>query len=500
MCLVIIAALSISLRMTRLDHRPMHHDEANQALRCEPLLSHNTYIYDPTDHHGPTLYYAATSFLRLSGNTDFNAYTESSFRFVTVCAGLLIIAMLWFMRAAWGTVGILIAMCVTALSPGLVYYSRFFIHEIFLVAATMGLLVSIWRYAQKPSLWWAISIGGSMGLMVATKETAMLTLFALLISSIFVMRQVILSFLSSHAFPWKHTFIALCACSIVITLFFSSFGHNWEGLISLAHAMPQYAHRAAGGEHEHSAWLYGGPLMRYEWPLVPCALIGIGAALRSRVEDNASLFRRIIALTTLILISIYCVIPYKTPWCFMTPLALLALLAGHGATVALSIPSRPIRIVAGIIMAGLILILGCTSYAMNISTEHTADNRWSYVETSDDLLRLTKRLENIAAIHPRGYDMTVLVVTPQDHTWPLPWYLRRFRHVGYFTSMEHVPHDIQPDIVIEDPETSADLQTTITLPNNPSNRLFSLRSQVFLRVICATEWWQRTAPESAPIP
>ena len=37
--------------------RPMHHDEANQAVRFGRLLETGEYRYDRRDHHGPTLYY-----------------------------------------------------------------------------------------------------------------------------------------------------------------------------------------------------------------------------------------------------------------------------------------------------------------------------------------------------------------------------------------------------------------------------------------------------------
>jgi len=46
---------ALALRLARLDVRPMHHDEANQAVKFGTLLEHGEYRYDAHDHHGPTL-------------------------------------------------------------------------------------------------------------------------------------------------------------------------------------------------------------------------------------------------------------------------------------------------------------------------------------------------------------------------------------------------------------------------------------------------------------
>ena len=53
----IALAAGLSLRFARLDVRPMHNDEANQAVKFGALLEPGQYPYDSRDHHGPTLYY-----------------------------------------------------------------------------------------------------------------------------------------------------------------------------------------------------------------------------------------------------------------------------------------------------------------------------------------------------------------------------------------------------------------------------------------------------------
>ena len=63
-------AAGLALRLARLDVRPMHHDEANQAVKFGALLERGEYRYDAHDHHGPTLYYLTLPVAWLRGQHD----------------------------------------------------------------------------------------------------------------------------------------------------------------------------------------------------------------------------------------------------------------------------------------------------------------------------------------------------------------------------------------------------------------------------------------------
>ncbi|MGE5361112.1 MAG: hypothetical protein ACM3NQ_19010, partial [Bacteroidales bacterium] len=72
--------LGLALRLPRLDARPMHHDEANQALKFGGLLETGQYRYDPADHHGPTLYYLTLPAAWWRGQTTLAALDERTLR------------------------------------------------------------------------------------------------------------------------------------------------------------------------------------------------------------------------------------------------------------------------------------------------------------------------------------------------------------------------------------------------------------------------------------
>ena len=66
-------------------------------------------------------------------------------------------------------------------------------------------------------------------------------------------------------------------------------------------------------------------------------------------------------------------------------------------------------------------------------------NPYAYAETAPDVPALARQVEQIAAAHPDGLDMPVQVICPDGDYWPLPWYLRKFRRVGW---CDEVPEDI----------------------------------------------------------
>jgi predicted membrane-bound mannosyltransferase len=83
-CAVLGALL---FRVVRLDVRPMHHDEANQAVKFGDLLERGEYRFDPNDHHGPSLYYLTLPVARVAGETTLAELSETTLRLVPALFG-----------------------------------------------------------------------------------------------------------------------------------------------------------------------------------------------------------------------------------------------------------------------------------------------------------------------------------------------------------------------------------------------------------------------------
>ena len=157
-CLAIFAA-AMAFRIPDLANRPMHADEAVLADKFGGLLETGSFRYDPQDYHGPAL-----AWLTLPP---------------ALCGVLLVMMplLLWEGLGRWGAVAGL-----TAISPAMVYYSRYYIPEMLLTTLTCGVIVCGYRYARSGKAAWAIAAGACAGLMFITKETAGIAIACMLLA------------------------------------------------------------------------------------------------------------------------------------------------------------------------------------------------------------------------------------------------------------------------------------------------------------------------------
>ena len=138
-----LGALSAALilRVPRLGLRPMHHDEANQAVKFGALLEKGEYRYDRHDHHGPSLYYLTLPFAWASGARTLAQVDEPMLRAVPLAFGAALLLLLLLVRRDMGGHGMLWAGFLLAVSPAFVFYSRFYIQEMVFLFFILGLML-----------------------------------------------------------------------------------------------------------------------------------------------------------------------------------------------------------------------------------------------------------------------------------------------------------------------------------------------------------------------
>ena len=157
----------------------MHNDEAVNGIKFGQLWGHDGYQYDRNEHHGPSLPYATLALSHLTGAPrDFDQFTEGRLRFTTVLIGIGLILLLPLVADGLGKNATLWAGLFTAVSPAVVFYSRYYIHEILLVFFTLLALAAGWRYWRSRKIGWALLAGAGVGLMHGTKETFLITVVA----------------------------------------------------------------------------------------------------------------------------------------------------------------------------------------------------------------------------------------------------------------------------------------------------------------------------------
>ena len=535
--LLLAIAGALALRVPSLATRPLHNDEAVNAVKVSELWQHGRYAYDPDEYHGPTLHYASLPFLWLSGARNSDELDDATLRLAPVAFGVGLIFLLLLFADGLGRPALAWAAIFIAVSPAMVFYSRYFIHEMLLVFFTALTLGASWRYVQARSAhtlslspqrgegrgegWegqeamataedrghphpspsiplpvegrgrsgasWAVISGVGLGLMFTTKETFVITLAAMglagIVTAWWTMPQPRRVQRLLALWNWKHAALALGATFIIWLLLFSSFFTNFAGLLDSALTYVPWLKRAGGhSPHIHPwsfylerlAWFHPAKSPVWSEGLIlvlaavgavvslvgssPSPINGERAGVRGENKfglAQPAVLHRFLALYTIILTALYSAISYKTPWCLLNFYLGMILLAGIGAaTLVEFFRARSLKAVMIAVLLGLTLQLSWQAWRANFVYPADRRNPYVYAQTVPDFLNLAQRIEGIARVAPAGYETIVKTIAPQSDYWPLPWYLRRFQHLGWY---EKLPEDPFAPIVVVSAKLNARL-------------------------------------------
>jgi uncharacterized protein (TIGR03663 family) len=402
----------------------MHTDESVNAYITGQLLAGQTYRYDPQDRHGPVLYAVAEPLARLLGARDLASLTETDLRYTPVIIGSLTVLLFGAAVDLFGFTACFVAALLFAIAPLPVYYSRYFIHETLFVAANLGLIIAGWRAGTKNSVAAAAIAGLCGALMLAAKETAALHFFALAVVgglAFFLPPREKLP-------PLKVVATALAVLVFVAILLFTWFGQNWLVFADLWHAVPRFVARAGGEGHEKPFGYYLALLD----PMLVLLIVAAGGVYAAAYDVANRLGKApfLMAVYGLLIFLIYSAIPYKTPWLALNIWLPLALLCGLGVAAFWDhIKNAAGRWVVSIAGLFLLATLGLQTKVMVFDRPADERNPFAYAHTSDDLLGLPPRLEQLAAENHLPAPRIAVVAAD---AWPLPWYLRKFSSVGYW--------------------------------------------------------------------
>lgn len=139
----IVTVLAIFLRFYWLGLKPFHHDEGVNGFFLTNLFRDGAYKYDPANYHGPTLYYITLAFAEVFG------LETVPVRWSVAVWGVAIVILALYLRRYIGQVGALSAAAFLAISPGMVYISRYFIHEIFFVFLALGFVLAVLMFMDR---------------------------------------------------------------------------------------------------------------------------------------------------------------------------------------------------------------------------------------------------------------------------------------------------------------------------------------------------------------
>ena len=473
-----IVFIAACLRFYHLALVPLHHDEGVNGLFLIRLFRTGAYQYDPANYHGPTLYYLAlvvtTANAFLFGKAGLSTV---AIRCVPAIFGTATVWLTLTFRRYLGTDAALGAAAFVALSPGAVYFSRYFIHEVPFVFFTLGLVVAALRYQEssRPGYLWLAS--ASAALLLATKETAIISVVVLLLAHLCAIGYLALTKKGGQKraaggpkVPPGHSLgeppddagrkptsrIGVWVVAVVVflslyILFYSSFGSNYKGVYDSV-ATFRYWSKTGASDVMHDQFTYLRWLGQAELPAMLLGLMGFAIAL-GRASNRFALFS---GFWTVGVLAAYSLIPYKTPWLGLNISVPLALVAGYGLAEAYAevrrIRGRRMQVVL-VALLGMALVISAYQ-AIELSFFRYDDDSLPYVyaHTQRQFLDLVDRLNQIAVRNPSGVrtNMTIAAV----NYWPLPWYLRDYPNVGYWG---HVVPTREPVVIAEESQ-QAELQ------------------------------------------
>jgi uncharacterized protein (TIGR03663 family) len=363
----VILLAAAALRFYALELKPLHHDEGVNGFFLTNLLRQGVYHYDPSNYHGPTLYYLTLPSVALLGLTTF------AVRAVTAAFGVATVWLVLALRRRVGAVGALAAAALVAVSPACVFYSRYFIHESLFVFFTLGIVVAALRFQETGAATYLLLASASAAMLFATKETAFISVGTLALAWLIAWMPTLLvrvyrlsvrvylqltkrkeptaksakggrpvnqdisgtSFFGRAGtitpdFIFRAVLLALGALSLfafIWMLFYSSFFTYWKGVFwDSFEAFKVWKQTGMSEFHSKPFDTYVRWLWQEEAPILILAVPGAAVALFRWNKNRFAVFTAAWAFGLLLA---YSLISYKTPWLVLSFVVPLAVAGGY---------------------------------------------------------------------------------------------------------------------------------------------------------------------------
>lgn len=166
---IVVVALAFLVRIWALDWKPPHFDEGVNGGFVDQMRHVPGYQYNPENFHGPLHFYA------LFTSTQFFGRGIWSLRLPTVLVGTAAVALVFAFGRYFSKRAVLVAAVAFAISPAMIFYSRYAIHETWLPFFSMLALYGAFGISggerRMRDLW---AVGAGLAGMILTKETYIL--------------------------------------------------------------------------------------------------------------------------------------------------------------------------------------------------------------------------------------------------------------------------------------------------------------------------------------
>jgi uncharacterized protein (TIGR03663 family) len=430
-----IIALAAILRLLFLGMKPPHFDEGINGWFVDQMVKNGFYRYDPTNYHGPLHFYVLFLSETLLGRNIW------ALRLPVVFVSIACVYLTMKFEPFVGRNVSRLAALAMAVSPGFVFYGRYSIHEIWLQLFTMLFilgLIGLWRRGTSNYLW---CLGMGLAGMVLTKETYIIHVACAVLAAFVTWMSHLLNRVPNvRPAPqtWTYLdFLMVVAVGAAVTIFFySGTFFNWPGVKGLYLTFETWFKTGQNGNGHEKPWRYWLELIgRYELAVV----FGLLFSLYAPFIKNISL--RYLAVYGVGCLAAYSIVHYKTPWCIIAFIWPLFFVFG---AVLLIVPIK-YRLATNISLGLVLWASLITSIRLNFFRCSTFEEPYVYVQTYNDIYKLTRPLLTLAKRDPTNYQMVGHLI--RGSTYPFPWILGDFTKVGYYEA-GNMPQQVDGDFLI----------------------------------------------------
>lgn len=461
----LLAILGIGLlsRLLFLALRPTHFDEGIDGWWVDQMIANGFYSYDPLNYHGPFPFYFEFASKLLFGRNLW------ALRIPSVCFGMGAVYMLTRFKEFLGKPTAYGAALLMAVSPAMVFYSRYTPHEIgllfFSVMSSYGYLRYIEVRDRKSLFYLGLGIAG----MATTKETFIINTVCFILA-ILTLRPFEILFkirpaMDSNPLKTKFNFKDLLDASLVSVLFFvifySGFFMHGEGIIDFFRAFISWTKTGTKGSgHDKPFWYWIENFKRYEI----ASFLGLVWCLKVldpiwSAKTRQAHWVRLFAICGMGTLLAYSIIPYKTPWCIIQLLWPFYIVLASGFSEIASYGKKA-QVVA---LAGfLILVTVEGALASRLTFFHSSDETepYVYVQTFPETEVAMEKLRGLVEEDINNYYLNIKVF--KEDTWPIPWLLADFPHVDWL-SHTVIPNPDAP-VIMADLKIRGQIEGHLTKP------------------------------------
>ncbi len=433
-----VVAFVIFTRFWDLGSRALHHDESMHARFAWDIYRSFDYRYNPV-LHGPFQFYFTAFMFFLFGVSDAVA------RFGPALFGVLSILLVYPLKPYLGRSGMVLAAVLMAISPPLLYFSRFARNDIYIVAWTLLIVLALFGWLHTRQRWYIYLGAIAVALSLATKENTYITLaiVGLFIVLRFLQEQFtpgLAARLPSHesvksalADLWRERALLITGIVtfllIFVTLFSAFYTYPQDFASGVVKALEYWLAQQEVSRGNQPLWYYFMQIPLYELIVAVFALPALWQLAR-----RGSLTDRFLCFWFVGAVVLYSAAGERMPWLVLHLSLPGILLVSRYLGLKFSEPSGLRRHRIALTLCLLIGVYALhTGMPLSFAHGDTPRDLLVYVQTAPDVPYVVAQIEQISRKLTGNTELIGLI--DNENSWPFAWYLRDYTMVGYIPTI-----------------------------------------------------------------